>query len=94
MICRRLPEELLPSPGGQVPVALEDDMDPGFGEGRGAQREEKLGCVFMVSARNLKAASSSLLGEDGKGDAQGRLPKLVKGIELCALADQELNDVI
>ena len=60
MICRRLPEELLPNPSGQVPIALEDDMDPGFIEGRGTQREEKLGSVLVVSARDLKAASPSL----------------------------------
>src|SRR5467141_1643414 len=94
MIRRRLRQELFPNPGRQVPIALEDDIDPGLVERDGAQLEEKLGCVLVESARDLEAASPRLLGDDGKGNAQRRLPELVKGVELCALADQEFNDVV
>ena len=43
---------------------------------------------------DLKSAGADLLGKDGERNAQRRLAKLVLLIELCALADQEFNDVI
>ena len=58
-----------------IPSALEDDHDPGLVERGGAQLEEKLGDLLPVPARDLKAASPDLLGEDGKRDAQRRLPE-------------------
>ncbi len=79
---------------GQLAIALEHNVNPRLVEGEGAQPEQKLGCGLVVSARDLKAACPGLLGEDGEGDAQRSLPKLVLDIELSAFAGQVFNDVI
>src|SRR5262249_51178762 len=79
---------------GQLAIALEDNVNPGIFQGEGAQPKQKLGCRLVVSARDLKAASPGLLGDDGKRNAQRRLPKLVLGIELSALTGQVFNDII
>ena len=67
-------------------AALEHHHDPGLFERAGAQFEQKLGCFLPVSARDLKAARPNILGEDGKGDAQRRLPELVHEIRFSVYA--------
>ncbi len=64
-------------PQVQVPAALEDYHNPGLVESAGAQTKQKRGCFLPVSARDLKATRPDVLGEDGQGNAQGRLPELV-----------------
>src|SRR5207248_11231414 len=59
----------------QIPIALVDNHDPGFVERGGAQFEDNFGHFLAVSARDLGAAGPNILDEDGKGDAQGRLPE-------------------
>ena len=77
----------------QIPIALVDNHDPGFVERGGAQLEDKFRHFLAVSARDLGAAGPNILGEDGEGDAQGRLPEGVHLIDVGAFADQEFNDV-
>ena len=52
-------------PQVHVPAALEDHHDPGLFESIGAQLAQELGSFLPVSARDLKAASPDILGEDG-----------------------------
>src|SRR5262249_13152997 len=40
---------------GQVPVALEHNVNPRIFQGESAQPEQKLGCLLVVSTRDLKA---------------------------------------
>src|SRR5437899_837650 len=74
--------------------ALDDAHDTGSVKRGGAQFEEKVGRVPPEYARGLIAMALNLLGDDGIADAQRRLREFVLGIKPCALADQELNDVV
>src|ERR1700680_4485634 len=74
--------------------ALVDDHDSGSLERGGAQLEEKVGGIPAECARGLIVGLLEIPGDDGVGNAQGRLPEAVLGIELGALADQVFNDVV